>query len=71
MGTMLWNEVKKFLDPRKETIVTVAEYTEQAIGFYKKLGFVDTGKRTFLESERFKSGSLIPEMEMRLAPSLV
>jgi ribosomal protein S18 acetylase RimI-like enzyme len=64
IGTMFWNEALKFFDPRKDTIVQVAEYTEQAINFYKKLGFVDTGKRTAQESEKLKSGAVIVDMEM-------
>ena len=39
VGTQLWNEAEKFLDPEKETIVHVAVYNQQAIAFYKKLGF--------------------------------
>lgn len=64
IGTMFWNEANKFFDPKKNTIVQVAEYTESAINFYKKLGFVDTGKRTTQESDRLKSGSVIVDMEM-------
>ena len=64
IGAMLWEEANKFLDPKKDTIVQVADYTENAINFYKKLGFVDTGKRTEQEGERFKSGAIITDMEM-------
>ncbi len=64
IGTKMWNKAMEFLDPTKDTIVQVADYTEDAIRFYKKLGFVDTGKRTTDESERFKSGAIIVDMEM-------
>lgn len=64
IGTKLWQEAEKFFDPTKDTIVQVAEYTEGAINFYKKLGFVDTGKRIQNESERLKSGTIITDMEM-------
>lgn len=64
IGTMFWSEASKFFNPKKDTIVQVADYTENAINFYKKLGFVDTGKRTMQESDRFKSGSIIMDMEM-------
>lgn len=64
VGTMLWNEIQKSRDPNKDTYVAVATYNAQAIGFYKKLGFVDTGKRFTDERFRFKSGSVIPEMEL-------
>jgi ribosomal protein S18 acetylase RimI-like enzyme len=64
IGTKLWNKAMEFLDPTKDTYVQVADYTEQAIHFYKKLGFVDTGKRTPQESGSFKSGAIIMDMEM-------
>ncbi len=64
IGTLLWNAAVKFLDPKKDTCVQVADYTEHAIRFYKKLGFVDTGKRTAQESEKLKSGAVIVDMEM-------
>ena len=67
IGTMLWNEVKKFLNIKKDTIVQLAIYNKQAENFYKKLGFVDTGKR--IKDEKYKmpiSGVVIPEMEMIL-----
>lgn len=62
IGRKLWEEALKFLDPTKDTFVQVADYTENAINFYKKLGFVDTGKRT--KSEKFKSGAVITNTEM-------
>jgi ribosomal protein S18 acetylase RimI-like enzyme len=66
IGTMLWNEVKMFADPTKNTIVQVVTYNEQAIGFYQKLGFEDTGKRFIDERFRMPSGNILPEMEMVL-----
>lgn len=66
IGTQLWNAVKDFIDPTKETIVQVADYNEQAIKFYEKLGFVDTGKRFKDDKWKMKSGAYIPEMEMVL-----
>ena len=64
IGTKLWNKAIEFLDPKKDTIVQVADYTQNAINFYIKLGFVDTGKRTAQESGSFKSGATIVDMEM-------
>jgi ribosomal protein S18 acetylase RimI-like enzyme len=66
IGRMFWDVAIAFFDPEKDTIVQVAEYTENAINFYKKLGFVDTGKRTKQEGVRFKSGAVIVDMEMIL-----
>ena len=64
IGTKLWNKAMEFLDPKKDTFVQVADYTQNAIRFYKKLGFADTGKRTAQESGSFKSGAVIIDMEM-------
>lgn len=65
VGARLWGEALKFLDKNKDTIVHVATYNTQAISFYKKLGFEDTGKRFTEERHRMLvSGVLIPEMEM-------
>ena len=64
IGMKLWENVKERLDPDKDTIVSVAVYNQNAIDFYKKLGFEKTGK--FLEEEklRLKSGAIIPTTEM-------
>jgi ribosomal protein S18 acetylase RimI-like enzyme len=64
IGALLWNEIKKFADPNKKIIVQVATYNDQAINFYKKIGFEDTGKRFTDERFRMKSGAIIPEMEL-------
>ena len=64
VGTKLWNEIILFLDRTKDIYVEVADYNEKAIGFYKKLGFVDTGRRFSDERFRMKSGTILPEMEM-------
>lgn len=66
IGTMLWNAILPFFDKAKDIYVEVADYNEKAINFYKKLGFVDTGKRFSDERFRMKSGAILPEMEMRL-----
>lgn len=66
VGTALWEEARRFFDPSKDVLLEVATYNEKAIDFYKKLGFEDTGKRITDERFRMKSGSIVPEMEMRL-----
>lgn len=65
VGTALWEEGRKFLDPTKDVVLEVATYNENAINFYKKLGFEDTGKRFTDERFRMKSGNIVPEMEMK------
>lgn len=65
IGKMFWNNAVKFFGNKNDIIVRVATYNIQAINFYKKLGFVDTGKR--FSEEKLKmpiSGSYIPEMEL-------
>lgn len=64
IGRMLWDEAYKVFTPDGDILVDVAEYNANAISFYGKLGFVDTGKRWSDEKFRMKSGAIIPEMEM-------
>ncbi len=65
IGAKLWKELEKFYDPDKNTILEVVVYSQKAISFYKKLGFVETGMRSGKGSWRIKKGELnIPEMEM-------
>jgi len=66
IGTKLWESLRKYSTPSQKTTVSVATYNLKAINFYKKLGFIDTGRRFTEERFRFKSGSIIPEMEMVL-----
>ncbi len=64
IGKALWNEQIKFADPDKDIIVHLATYHQDAIEFYKKIGFEDTGKR-FTDEDAIKRTKLvIPEMEM-------
>lgn len=65
VGTSLFNEISQCID--KDLIVHVATYNKNAIRFYEKLGFKDTGKRFTEERHRMPiSGKIIPEMEMVL-----
>ena len=67
IGKMLWEEAKKFFDFKNVTILEVVEYTPKAINFYKKLGFIDTGKR-YLEENVSAEKIRLPMMEMSLLP---
>lgn len=66
IGKLLWEECKKFFDPEKDVVVELLTYNKNAIVFYEKRGFKDTGKRLSYEIYKLKSGAIMPEMEMRL-----
>ncbi len=66
IGKKLYNEISKFFNPSQKTIVKVATYNKKAIEFYKKLGFIDTGKRFTNDKIITKKGVNIPKMEMVL-----
>jgi ribosomal protein S18 acetylase RimI-like enzyme len=63
-GQLLWEEAEKHFNASNDTIVHSATYNTNAINFYKKLGFVETGKEFFDERFRMKSGVIIPETEL-------
>ncbi len=57
---------KKVFDKNKDTVVEVTTYNNKAIEFYKKLGFIDTGRRWSDEKFKTKSGFMTTEMELKL-----
>ncbi len=66
IGKMLWEQILPILDSSKDTILEVTVYNTNAIEFYKKLGFIDTGKVSVYEGFRMKSGSPMKNTEMIL-----
>ncbi len=64
IGTKLWQAARDFFDPKKDTCVEVAIYNENAILFYKNLGFVETGKIFSDEKFKMQSGSIITQTEL-------
>lgn len=64
VGKKLWEQAIKYFNFNKDIFVSVAVYNTNAIEFYKRLGFKDTGKRWNDEKFKMKSGATIPEMEM-------
>jgi ribosomal protein S18 acetylase RimI-like enzyme len=66
IGKLLWNEAKKKFDPKKATKLSVASYNNNAINFYKKLGFKRVGKIFYDERFKLRNGALIPEINMVL-----
>ena len=62
---MLWNDVAPFIDPNKETSLKVLMCNNKAISFYKKVGFIDTGKRYSDKSGKFPlSEKILDDVEM-------
>jgi ribosomal protein S18 acetylase RimI-like enzyme len=66
IGHMLWLDALPYFGTEKDIIAQVAIYNIKAIAFYKKLGFIDTGKRFTDERHRMKSGAVITDIEMVL-----
>lgn len=65
IGTKLWLWALKELPKSKPITVEVASYTK-AVGFYKKIGFVDTGER-YTKEKMLSSGTGMPLMKMVFA----
>ncbi len=66
IGYKLWDEVLKFIDHTKDTTVEVVVHNNNAIEFYKRLGFEDTGRRWADEKFKMRSGAIFHEMEMKI-----
>jgi ribosomal protein S18 acetylase RimI-like enzyme len=66
IGSMLWEQARNTLNMENDTFVEVVTYNKNAIDFYSRLGFVDTGRRIEDENFRMKSGAIMNEMEMVL-----
>jgi ribosomal protein S18 acetylase RimI-like enzyme len=65
-GKMLAKLILEWLGEDKKIVVNVVEYNEKAKFFYKKLGFIKTGKPvSYME---LPSGKKIPEIEMEIRP---
>jgi ribosomal protein S18 acetylase RimI-like enzyme len=66
IGKMLWTKSRTYFNKNNKTIVHVAEYNENAIKFYERLGFVKTGKKFIDKKFKMRNGATIPEVEMVL-----
>lgn len=70
IGSTLMADFLAWAERFPKITVHVAIYNKQAISFYERKGFVDTGKRFAEERFLMKSGNTIPELEMeRLKPT--
>lgn len=65
LGRLLIEKAFGWLGNKKNILVNVARYNKQAIDFYKKFGFIETGKGGALDdAAKLPSGKLIPEIEL-------
>jgi len=65
IGSKLITKAFKWLGNRKAIYINVVEYNLNAINFYKKYGFVETGKSGVLDSAAMlPSGKTLPEIEL-------
>lgn len=65
LGKLFFEQIKIFFHDNRDIIIEVVEYNQNAINFYKKLGFVETGKK--IRNEQFRlirSNMILPEIEM-------
>ncbi|MBM3209257.1 GNAT family N-acetyltransferase [Candidatus Shapirobacteria bacterium] len=70
-GRLLIERAFDWLGNKKNILVNVARYNQKAIDFYKKFGFVETGKSgTFDDAAKLPSGKFIPEIELVKASSV-
>jgi ribosomal protein S18 acetylase RimI-like enzyme len=61
LGKKFWEQAHAFLDPSKDTVVFVLPYNEQAIGYYHRLGFSETGgKANNGNGTVMRSGAVMP-----------
>jgi ribosomal protein S18 acetylase RimI-like enzyme len=64
VGTALWNELlNNYFLEKKPIFVSTASYNENAINFYKKLGFLPVGRGNSAAAT-LPNGKVIPEVEM-------
>ena len=64
IGSMLMQELLEWTGPDKTLSLHVATYNKNALSFYEKWGFEDTGKRLTEDRFRMASGNSLPELEM-------
>lgn len=64
IGKKFWGMLQSFFDPKKDIKVNVVDYNINAIKFYERLGFRDTGKRLSDNRFAFENKEKFTEMEM-------
>jgi len=65
IGSELITRAFKWLGNRKAIYINVVEYNLNAISFYKKCGFIETGRSgAFDSAAELPSGKILPEIEL-------
>jgi ribosomal-protein-alanine N-acetyltransferase len=65
LGEILIKKAFAWLGDKRDILINVARYNKQAIDFYNKFGFIETGKEGALDSAAtLPSGKFIPEIEL-------
>jgi N-acetylglutamate synthase-like GNAT family acetyltransferase len=66
LSKKLFSEVYELLNKENDTILDVFSLNSKGISFYKKLGFIETGKKSFDEKYTGSGGEMLEITEMRL-----
>lgn len=64
LGAKLWQEARKVLDPKKESMVGVVVHNTNAVGFYRSVGFSVRHEYVFDPKLRLPSGVCIYQKHM-------
>jgi len=65
IGTMLWNDVQKYIPSDKDIVVFPAKHTK-SIDWYKKMGFVETGEEKLDDEAMPVTGVRLKIVKMQL-----
>jgi ribosomal protein S18 acetylase RimI-like enzyme len=66
LAQKLYETVYKMLNPKNDTFLDVFSLNLRGINFYKKMGFIETGKKTFEERFTNSDGNILEITEMKL-----
>lgn len=64
IGKQLMEKAFEWVDHNKDLVLGVTNYNTQAVEFYKKLGFRETGRKWYTEAAKLPSGKELPSVEM-------
>ena len=70
LGKIMYEKAYELLNPKNSTTLDVFSLNSKAINFYKKLGFSETGKKTFNDKYADSAGNVLEITEMMLNPEV-